>query len=58
LNLAQYFDEEVGLDAAAVAMLRTFIRLVQASTPRWIDPEASDQMIRFAEQLIDNIIGP
>jgi hypothetical protein len=52
LNLAEFLDR-AGALTAAERTLETFIRLVERFTPRFISPEAAEQMIQMADDLID-----
>ncbi len=55
VNLAQYFDE-IGLEGVAVRLLRTFIRVVDNLPPFLIDQLDAQQLIDFAESLLENLI--
>jgi hypothetical protein len=55
LNLAQFLDG-LGALTAAERALESFIRLVERFTPRFISPEAAEQMVQMAEALIDFIL--
>jgi hypothetical protein len=52
LGLADLYDR-LGAYIAAERTLETFIRTVQAFTPRWINPAASTLLVEAANDLID-----